>query len=158
MKLCRFKHSSSYLTLVSGMPMAAGCEGNLLPEAAGCGPSLCQRLPDVSVVVRLGLIRLCGALTTPQQSSSAATVSRGAPLPSQNFYLRFWESSACPAVRCRMWTRLLPEAGGCNLMFLPEAAGGGPKFLPETRVMYAPVQSSDALNICLAYIHSPMPS
>ena len=24
-----------------------------------------------------------------------------------------------------MWTKLLPEAGGCNLMFLPEAAGGG---------------------------------
>ena len=25
-----------HLTLVSGMPMAAGCEGNLLLEAAGC--------------------------------------------------------------------------------------------------------------------------
>ena len=27
-----------------------------------------------------------------------------------------------------MWTQLMPEAGGCNLMFLPEAAGGGEKF------------------------------
>ena len=27
-----------------------------------------------------------------------------------------------------MWTQLLPEAGGCNLMFLPEAAGGGQNF------------------------------
>ena len=27
-----------------------------------------------------------------------------------------------------MWTKLLPEAGGCNLMFLPEAAGGGQNF------------------------------
>ena len=27
-----------------------------------------------------------------------------------------------------MWTKLLPEAGGCNLMFLPEAARGGQKF------------------------------
>ena len=26
-----------------------------------------------------------------------------------------------------MWTKLLLEAGGCNLMFLPEAAGGGQK-------------------------------
>mmetsp|Transcript_61451 Transcript_61451/g.101914 ORF Transcript_61451/g.101914 Transcript_61451/m.101914 type:complete len:355 (+) Transcript_61451:1053-2117(+) len=26
-----------------------------------------------------------------------------------------------------MWTKLLPEAGGCNPMFLPEAAGGGQK-------------------------------
>ena len=26
-----------YLTLVSGMPMAGGCEGNLLPETARCG-------------------------------------------------------------------------------------------------------------------------
>ena len=46
--------SLSHLTLVSGMPTAAGCEGNLLPEAAGGGPFLCQRLPDVSVVVLLG--------------------------------------------------------------------------------------------------------
>ena len=45
---------AAYLTLVSSMPMAAGCEGNLLLEAAGCGLILCQRLPDVSVVVRLG--------------------------------------------------------------------------------------------------------
>ena len=72
-----------YLTLVFGMPMAAGCEGNLLPEVAGCGLFLCQRLPDVSVVVRLGFNRLCGALTTPNPSSSAATVSGCAPLPSQ---------------------------------------------------------------------------
>ena len=27
-----------------------------------------------------------------------------------------------------MWIKLLPEAGGCNLMFLPEAAGGGQNF------------------------------
>ena len=27
-----------------------------------------------------------------------------------------------------MWTKLLPEAGGCNLMFLPDAARGGQKF------------------------------
>ena len=78
-----FSMLSAYLTLVSGMPMAAGCEGSLLPEAAGCGPFLCERLPDVSVFVRLGSNRLCGALTTPHQSSSAATVSRRAPLPSQ---------------------------------------------------------------------------
>ena len=110
------------------MPMAAGCEGNLLLEAAGCGLFLCQRLPDVSVVVQLGFDRLGGVLTTPHPSSSVATVSRCAPLPSQNFYLRFWESGVCPAGGCRMWTKLLPEAGGCNLMFLPEAAGGGQNF------------------------------
>ena len=43
-------------TLVSGMPMAAGCEGNLLLEAAGCDLFLCGRLPHVSVVVHLGFI------------------------------------------------------------------------------------------------------
>ena len=48
------KARGPYLTLVSGMPMAAGCEGNLLPEVAGCGLFLCQRLRDMSVVVRLG--------------------------------------------------------------------------------------------------------
>ena len=39
--------AGSYLALVSGMPMAAGCEGNFLPEAAGCGVFLCGRVPDV---------------------------------------------------------------------------------------------------------------
>ena len=47
--------------------------------------------------------------------------------PPRNFYLRFWGSGVCPARGCRMWTKLLPEAGGCNLMFLAEAAGGGQK-------------------------------
>ena len=27
-----------------------------------------------------------------------------------------------------MWTKLLPEADGCNLMFLPKATEGGQKF------------------------------
>ena len=52
----------AYLALVSSMPMAAGCEGNLLPEAARCGLLLCRRVPDVSVVVCLDFNRLCGAL------------------------------------------------------------------------------------------------
>ena len=30
--------------------MAAGCEGNSVPEAAGCGSSLCQRLLDGCLV------------------------------------------------------------------------------------------------------------
>ena len=40
------------LRLDSGNPMAAGYEGNSVPEAAGCDPSLCQRLPD-AVMARL---------------------------------------------------------------------------------------------------------
>ena len=49
-----FSTSRSYLALVSGMLMAAGCEGDLLPEAAGCGLYMCRRVPNMSVAVRLG--------------------------------------------------------------------------------------------------------
>ena len=38
------------LRLDSGNPMAAGCEGNSVPEAAGCDPSLCPRLPGAVIV------------------------------------------------------------------------------------------------------------
>ena len=113
------------MTLVSGMPPAAGCEGNLLPGAAGCGPFLCQRLPDVSVVVQLGLNRLCGALTTPHP-----------------IFVSGDGLQVCPAA--------LPEtsiyASGRVVFALPEGAGCGPnfcrrwpKFLPETRVKYGGV-------------------
>ena len=78
-------------------------------------------VPDVSVVVQLGFNRLCGALTTPHQSSSAATVSRCAPLPSQKLLFTLLGEWCFPG-GCRMWTKLLPEAGGCNLMFLPGVA------------------------------------
>ena len=55
--------------------------------------------------------------------------SPGVPrCPPRNFYFRFWESNVCPAGGRRMWTKLLPEAGRCNLMFLPKAAGGGQNF------------------------------
>ena len=55
------------------------------------------------------------------------------------FYLIVWRSPGLLEAgyhRCRMWTKLLPEAGGCNFMFLPEAAGRGKKKLPETRIKY----------------------
>ena len=42
------RRSGPYLTLVSGTPVAAGCEGTLLPEVAGCGPFPCRRSPDVA--------------------------------------------------------------------------------------------------------------
>ena len=44
--------------------------------------------------------------------------SPGVPCcPPRNFYLRFWESGVCPARGCRMWTKLLPEAGGGGQIF-----------------------------------------
>ena len=55
-------------TLVSGMLMAAGCEGNLVLEAAGCGLFLCRRLLEKSVVDSLSsMFAHCFALLPPQR-------------------------------------------------------------------------------------------
>ena len=90
----------------------------------------------MSVVGHLGFNRLCGALTTPHQSSSAATVSRCAPLPSQKILFTCLGEWCLPCRRvpdvdqtsARGW-RTYPHvsAGGCRRW---------PKFLPETRVKH----------------------
>ena len=89
------------------VPKAAGCE-------CGCA---------------VGFLIDCVARSQLHTNLRQRQQSPGAPrCPPRNFYLRIWESGVCPAEGCRLWTKLLPEAGGCNLMFLPEAAGGGQNF------------------------------
>ena len=46
-----------------------------------------------------------------------------------------------------MWTKLLPEAGRCNLIFLLEAAGGGQNFYQRLGSSMVP----------LSHMHSPTP-
>ena len=51
-----------------------------------------------------------------------------------------------------MWTNFLPEAGGCNLMFLPEAGGGGQKSCRRrgpSMLMATP--TGNPLSHCLPY-------
>ena len=59
-----------------------------------------------------------------------------------------------------MWTKLLPEAGGSNLMFLPEAAGGGKKFSGDEHQVCSGGQWKEgvALENCYAVAFQQKPS
>ena len=57
-------------------PMAAGCEGNSVPEDARCDPSLCGGLPDAVFVELVDVHGLSGALPGLENGSFAKDVGR----------------------------------------------------------------------------------
>ena len=77
---------SPELRLDCGNPMAAGCEGNSVPEAIGCDPSLCQGLLDAAIAELVDVHWWSGALLGLHNSSLAKEVGgrkiSAAPLPS----------------------------------------------------------------------------
>ena len=88
----------------------------------------------MSVAVQLDFDRLCGALTTPHQSPSAATASRCAPLPSRKLLFMLLGEWCLPC-------RRVPDvdqtsAGSCRRW---------QKFLPETRVKYASMHTKNTI-------------
>ena len=85
--------------------MAAGCEGNSVPEAAGCDPSLCRRLPD---------------------AVGCASVVRRSPELQKWWSCRGGGGSQIAETSTNASGRVvfaLPEAAGCEGNSPPEAGG-----------------------------------
>ena len=128
--------SGAELRLDPGDRMATGREGNSMPEATGCDPSLCRRLSDAVVVELVDVHWLLQGSLRGVKCGSLAKEAGGrkflTPLPSQKRLFLFQGEWCLPCWRLPDATQV--SAGGCQMQGPLPAGGCGmrTKPLPES--------------------------